>query len=182
VSEDFTWQPESPSRRASSIRVAVVLACAGIGIVAGSYYPIKMVIAEFDRASLPRVSPRGNLPSPTAGEATRESSTPVAEMAPPPPAEREQRPPEESGQFVLLNPGSVEQSRPPEQPASKPSAEPPPLDQSVMRRQHPVQGARSGDRNVLVVVRRSGPPYDTKILRGRIENGRLIVNVQTGAA
>jgi hypothetical protein len=41
-----------------------------------------------------------------------------------------------------------------------------------------VQGAQSDDRNVLVVVRRSGPPYDTKILRGRIENGRLIVNAR----
>jgi len=40
VPEDFTWQPESPSRRALSIRVAVVLACAWIGIIAGSYYPI----------------------------------------------------------------------------------------------------------------------------------------------
>ena len=47
-----------------------------------------------------------------------------------------------------------------------------------MRRQHLVYGTRSGDRNVLVVVRRSGPPYDTKFLRGRIENGRLIVNAR----
>jgi hypothetical protein len=29
---------------------------------------------------------------------------------------------------------------------------------------------------VLVVVRRRGPPYDTKMLRGRIQNGQLIVH------
>jgi hypothetical protein len=29
---------------------------------------------------------------------------------------------------------------------------------------------------VLVVVRRRGPPYDTKVLSGRIQNGHLIVN------
>jgi hypothetical protein len=31
---------------------------------------------------------------------------------------------------------------------------------------------------VLVVVRRRGPPYDTKILQGRIRDGRLIVNAR----
>jgi hypothetical protein len=82
------------------------------------------------------------------------------EHAPPPPsAEAKQRRPEVSGRFILLNPGSAE--LPPEQTESRPSAEPPPPDQSVMRRQRPMQGARRGDRSVLVVVRRSGPPYDT---------------------
>jgi hypothetical protein len=174
MSEDFTWEPESPSPRALSIRVAVVLACAGMGIIAGSYYPITMVMTAFERASLPRVSPRGNLPSPTAQQTTRESFTPVAKVATPPSTE-----PNEAKRLVLPNPGSAEQSRSPEEKtASMLSAEPPPLDQSVMRRQHPVQGVQSGYRNVLVVVRRSGPPYDTKILRGRIENGRLIVNAR----
>jgi hypothetical protein len=175
MSEDFTWQPEPPYRRAFSIRVAMVLACAGIGIIAGSYYPITMVMTAFERANLPGVSSRGNLPSPTA----RETFTPFAEVVPSLSTDPMEAQPEVSGRVVLLNPGSAEESRSPEeQPASRPSAEPPPLDQSVMRRQHPVQGARSGDRNVLVVVRRSGPPYDIKILRGRIQNGRLIVNAR----
>jgi len=179
VSEDFTWQPESPSRRALSIRVAVVLACAWIGIIAGSYYPITIVMTAFERASLPRVSLRANLSSPPMRETTRESFTPVAEVVPPLSTESKEAQPEVSGRLVLLNPGSAEQSRSPEeQPASRSSAEPPPIDQSVMRRQRLMYGTRSGDRNVLVVVRRSGPPYDTKVLRGRIENGRLIVNAR----
>ena len=180
MSEEFTWQPQSPSRRAFSIRVATVLACAGIGIIAGSYYPITMVMTAFERANLPGVSSRGNLPSPTVQETTaRESFAPVAEVVPPLSTDPMKAQPEVSGRLVLLNPGSAEQSRSPEeQPASRPSAEPSPLDQSVMRRQHAVEGARSGDRNVRVVVRRFGPPYDIKILRGRIQNGRLIVNAR----
>lgn len=35
-----------------------------------------------------------------------------------------------------------------------------------------------GDRNVLVVVRRRGPPYDTKILHGRIRGGQLTVDAR----
>ena len=36
------------------------------------------------------------------------------------------------------------------------------------------RGTRS--RNVLVVVRRVVPPYDTKVLRGRMQDGHLIVD------
>ena len=150
MSDDFTWQPESPSRRALRIRVAVVLACAGIGITAGSYYPIKMLVTAFERASLPRVSARGNLPSPTAMDATRESFTPVAEMAPPPSTEAKQRPPEVSGRPVLLNPGSAEQSPPPEQPESRPSAEPPPLEVAGDERVMQCKGAATGPGRRLI--------------------------------
>jgi KaiC/GvpD/RAD55 family RecA-like ATPase len=45
-------------------------------------------------------------------------------------------------------------------------------------RQQPVQSATNGDRNVLVVVRRREAPYDTKVLHGRIRDGRLIVNAR----
>src|SRR5262249_42899411 len=141
VSEDFTWQRESPSRRALSIRVAVVLACAWIGIIAGSYYPITILMTAFERASLPRVSFRGN--PPPMRETTGESFTPVAGVVPPLSTESKEAQPQVSGRLVLLNPGSAEQSRSPEeQPASRSSAEPPSIDQSVMRRQQLVYGTR----------------------------------------
>ena len=109
MSEDFTWQPQSPSRRAFSIRVAMVLACAGFGIIAGSYYPITMVMTAFVRANLPGVSSRGNLTSPTTQETFRERFTPAAEVVPPLSTDRMQAQPEVSGRLVLLNPGSADQ-------------------------------------------------------------------------
>src|SRR5262250_3440790 len=74
------------------------------------YYPITMVMTAFERANLPGVSSRGNLPSPTAQETTtRESFTPVAEVVPPLSTDPMKAQPEVSGRLVLLNPGSAEQ-------------------------------------------------------------------------
>jgi hypothetical protein len=54
MSDDFTWKPESPSQRNSlNLRLAIVLACAWLGVVVGSFYPIKLVVTAFERASQP---------------------------------------------------------------------------------------------------------------------------------
>jgi hypothetical protein len=169
VSEDFAWHPGTPARRRHvGVRVAVVLACAGLGIAAGSYYPLRAVLTAFERANLPRVSDV-DLSSKATQRAQGESLAPVPGVSPKP------APPVAGGQIVLLNPGSAEP--PPardEQSASMPSAGRGTIDQRVTL----LQPLSRGDRNVLVVVRRRGPPYDTKVLRGRIQNGQLIVNAR----
>ena len=170
VSEDFAWHPGTAARRRHvGVRVPVVLACAGLGIAAGSYYPLRAVLTAFERANLPRVLANVDLSSKATQRAQGESLAPVPEVSPKP------APPVAGGQIVLLNPGSAEP--PPardEQPASTPFAGRGALDQRVTLR----QSLSRGDRNVLVVVRRRGPPYDTKVLRGRIQNGQLIENAR----
>src|SRR5262249_1500823 len=42
----------------------------------------------------------------------------------------------------------------------------------------PSRAAELRDRKGFVAARRVGPPYDTKVLRGRIREGRLIINSQ----
>jgi hypothetical protein len=67
----------------------------------------------------------------------------------------------------ILNPGtaSSETSDPP-RPVAELAA--PKVDQPAVHKDR--------DRRVLVVIRRVGPPYDTKVLRGRIQGGRLVVD------
>ena len=145
-----------------SLRLAVVLVCAGLGVVAGSFYPIKLVVTAFERASQPVQARKENLASSTAQEGNRE---PLA-LAPGKPA-----PSSTETKLVLLNPGSAEPARvPEEQPAT--------TERSGPEKKQPVARARNTERNVLVVVRRRGPPYDTKVLQGRIRDGRLIVNAR----
>jgi hypothetical protein len=174
VSDDFTWKPESPSQRNSlNLRLAIVLACAWLGVVAGSFYPIKLVVTAFERASQPLQARKENPPSSTAQAGNREPLALEPGKPSPPPTEIKQAP-EANTRLVLLNPGSAEPARAPQvRPAATPPAE-----RSDPEKQQPVARARNTDRNVLVVVRRRGPPYDTKILQGRIRDGRLIVNAR----
>ena len=171
MSDDFTWKPECSRRRSSmSLRLAVVLACAGLGVAAGSFYPIKLVVTAFDRASQPRQASKENLlPSPVQ-EGNRE---PLAVAGHPLPASTDTKvaAPQADSQSILLNPGSAE-------PEGAPQVPPAANERSSPQREQPVVRARNTDRNVLVVVRRRGPPYDTKVLPGRIRDGRLIVNAR----
>jgi len=152
-----------------SVCVAVVLGCAGVGIALGSYYPIKSVITA--AATLPRVASKANVSAQSGWDDNRTyfKSTPEASALP-------SAQPKQDRQMVLLNPGTAE---PPaaaeEQPKRAPSREAPNVDQNALPRQQPQARGPRGDRNVLVVVRRRAPPYDTKVLRGRIRNGELIV-------
>jgi hypothetical protein len=172
MSDDFTWRPEYSSRPNSmSLRLAVVLFCAGLGVVAGSFYPIKLVVTAFERASQPVQARKENLASSTAQEGNRE---PLA-LAPGKPApastETKQAAPQTDSRLVLLNPGSAEPARAPQEPPAT-------TERSSPEKNQPVARARNTDRNVAVVVRRRGPPYDTKVLQGRIRDGRLIVNAR----
>jgi hypothetical protein len=177
VSDDFTWQPDPASRRLS-VRVAIVLFFAGLGVVAGSLYPIKLVITAFERASLPRVSARGNETAPAAQEITRATFSTTAEEGQRTSAEPREAPSQAGGRIVLLNPGSAEPIAPNEPPTRTASAERLGSGESNTKVRPPAHNIKPGERNVLVVVRRRGPPYDTKILRGRIRDGQLIVNAR----
>jgi hypothetical protein len=177
VSDQFTWKPAtSPPGTSSSLRVAVVVACAAIGIVAGSLYPIKKLIAAIERATPPRLTGTGN-PAATAVQEPR-LVVPQVEAADPVPPQAQGGRPEAAPRVVLLNRVSDEPKVTPK--ASAPMA----LSKNRSAapshnpdRQHTSANAR-GDRNVLVVVRRRGPPYDTKILQGRIRGGKLIVDAR----
>jgi hypothetical protein len=176
VSDDFTWQQDPSARRRSAIRVGVVVACAGVGIAAGSYYPIKSVVTAFQRAHPQRVATQETLPAHQEQDSSRTRFMPAA--AAPPPVPTEPNPPlqESAGRADFFNPGTV---APPAAQDAKPTRSPstahPNVDQKPTR-QPVTRGLRAGDRNVLVVVRRRSPPYDTKVLRGRIQNGQLIVH------
>ena len=177
MSEDFTWQPDLSARRRSAIRVAVVLACASVGIAAGSYYPLKTVITAFQRANPPRVAAKENLPAHPAQDGSRASFTPAADAPPLASIEPNHALQESAARVVLLNPGSVAPPAAEEaQSRRAPSSDGPNVDQKATPRRPLAKGVRAGDRSVLVVVRRRGPPYDTKVLSGRIQNGHLIVN------
>jgi hypothetical protein len=160
--------------------VAIVLVFAGLGVVAGSLYPIKLVITAFQRASQAAQAKKETVPSSTAQEAIR---APLA-LAPAKPAsastEITQPAPEAETRFVLLNPGSAEPATAPQeqQPVVTTPTERLSPAKRLVSRQQPVQSATNGDLNVLVVVRRRGPPYDTRVLHGRIRDGRLIVNAR----
>ena len=174
MSDDFTWKPEPASRR-QTIRVAVVLAFAGLGVVAGSLYPIKLVISAFERATPPRAVVRGNATPPAAQDAATASFSQATDKAQPVTTQPTEAPSQAGGRMVLLNPGSAAAITPEEPTAKAPSGR---LwtGESNTKRQPSPPIVKSGDRNVLVVVRRRGPPYDTKVLSGRIRDGRLIVD------
>jgi hypothetical protein len=170
VSYNFTWQADSASRRVS-LRVGVVLACAALGILAGSIYPITQVMRAIERASLPRPATKATLPDAQVGD--REALALAPGDSPPKSTEMKQEP-EAGGRVTLLNPGSAE---PPVAPQNQPATASP-ADRPGPEKQPLVPRARNADRKVLVVVRRRGPPYDTKVLQGRMRDGRLIVNAR----
>jgi hypothetical protein len=80
---------------------------------------------------------------------------------------------------AVLNPATAEEPRP-KPTVTHPSNQSPSLaTRSAVARERTHSATRadgSRQRKVLVVVRRVGAPYDTKVLRGRIRDGRLIVD------
>jgi len=76
---------------------------------------------------------------------------------------------------TVLNPGSAESITEEEPTAQAMAAR---LGPDDARRSPPALRTKDTERNVLVVVRRRGPPYDTKVMRGRIRDGQLIVNAR----
>jgi hypothetical protein len=121
VSDDFTWQQDPSARRRSAIRVGVVVACAGVGIAAGSYYPIKSVVTAFQRAHPQRVATQETLPAHQEQDSSRTRFMPAA--AAPPPVPTEPNPPlqEAAGRADFFNPGTV---APPAAQDAKPTRSP----------------------------------------------------------
>jgi hypothetical protein len=177
VSDDFAWRPAtSPRATSPRLRVTVVLACAGVGLVAGSLHPINKLITAFEPASHPHVTAKANLAASAVQDGRREVVVPQAEASAQESLRLRGASSGEAPRVVLLNPGSAERKAVPETPLrNAPSVPRSAALSHNLSRQHRAFNAR-GDRNVLVVVRRRGPPYDTKILQGRIREGRLIVN------
>ena len=78
MSEDFTWQVAATSRHTpNSLRVAIVLACAGVGIIVGC-----LVMTAIDRASLPRVTAKGSMTSTPVQDPSGEMSPKLARVEP----------------------------------------------------------------------------------------------------
>jgi hypothetical protein len=166
--DEFEWRPRR-AKGTSSVPLAVFILAASVatGAVLSWFLPVEKLIVAVERNGVP--------PSPAEpiSVAAAPSETPVTAPSPAPQ-------PEPSPQVVVINPGTARAAAP-----DAPSAGPPEKGLAPLRRNSiamwkptPAPSARhrnTNDRPVLVVVRRKGPPYDTKILRGRINNGRLTV-------
>jgi hypothetical protein len=167
--DEFEWRPRRTKGK-SSLPLAVFILAASIatGAALSWFLPIQKIVVAVERNGVP--------PSPAEPitVAAAPSQSPATAPSPAPQ-------PEPSPQVVVINPGTARAAA-----SDAPSAGPPekglaprPGNSIAMWKPAPPPSARhrnTNDRPVLVVVRRKGPPYDTKILRGRISNGRLSVD------
>jgi hypothetical protein len=105
VSDDFAWKPAtSPRVTSPRLRVTVVLACAGVGLVAGSLHPINKLITAFERASLPRVTAKANSAASAVQDGRREVVVPQAEASAQESLRLQGASSGEAPRVVLLNP------------------------------------------------------------------------------
>jgi hypothetical protein len=171
--DDFEWHGEAPKRRVGPVALMCIVAgCAAAGMALSHFQTLEKVVSAFERNGVPPQEPAPPAQAAVSPERATVASTqaPIATTAmPEPPSSAAPKP-------VLINPGTVEEERP--APAASATdltneEKPPPRQRNADRRS---QHHTSSDRTVLVVVRRVGPPFDTKVLRGRISNGRLIVD------
>jgi len=169
---EFEWRPGAPRRKLSALwAVPVLAACAAAGAGLSWFLPIEKLIVAIERNGVP-------LPT---GTASAPGELPPMSAAAPSVSPRLEPPPE----VVVINSGTAKPAdlgEPMSAPARAETAPQRPANaiagQSAPKTA-PLPSARHRDtteRRVLVVVRRKGPPYDTKVLRGRISNGRLIVD------
>jgi hypothetical protein len=167
--DDFEWHGEAPKRRVGPVALMCIVAgCAAAGMALSHFQTLEKVVSAFERNGVPPQEPAPPAQAAVSPERATVASTqaPIATTAMPQPL------PSAAPKPVLINPGTVEEERPAPA-ASAPVLTPAPPQRNAERRS---QHHTSSDRNVLVVVRRVGPPFDTRVLRGRISNGRLIVN------
>jgi hypothetical protein len=163
---DFEWRPR-PAKGKSAIPLAGFILAASVAAVGALswFVPIEKIVVAIERNGV-----QSSTAEPTS-VAAAPSETPATAPSPPPP------PP----QVVVINRGTARAAAP-EMPSVGPpekAVAPRPGNSIAMWKSAPPPSARHRDtsaRPVLVVVRRKGPPYDTKILRGRITNGRLTVD------
>ena len=170
MSEEFTWRPDASSRRIWSLRGAIVLVCAGLGIVVGIFYPLRMVMTPAERTSLPRISDANSASSEPSPNVDTEFLLPLSGVVP---TVHPGDSPETAARVTLLNPGTADPKAGEE--VLRPEAISGAASHPKLRGHSP---AARRNRNVLVVVRRRGPPYDTKVLHGHIRDGRLFVDAR----
>ena len=175
-SDGFTWKPDPVSRR-QSVRVAVGFAFAWMSVAACSLYPLKLVISTFERAIPTRIAESRTFPTQQAGAVYFSKARENIQLATAKLVGASYLPSAKGDHPMRLNPGSTVAITP-----HKPAASTPyrrlGVGMSKPKRQHTTPNLQSGERRVLVVVRRRGPPYNTKILRARIRDGRLIVDLR----
>jgi hypothetical protein len=155
--EEFSWQPAGGNRGAlwGLVALVVIAPSALAGFTLGNRFPFSSLVEAIES--------NGVQPQIAASRATPANPSYILEFPIPGP----QVPAPQVVAPVVLNPGAADSSPEPakteplERTATKETAQP---------------GAAQRDRRVLVVVRRVGAPYDTKVLRGRIQGGRLVVD------
>jgi hypothetical protein len=167
--DGFEWRPRSAKGKGAVPLAGLILA---VSVAAGGalswLLPIEKIAVAIERNGVP------SSPAEPTSVAAASSEFPAAAPSPAPQ-------PEPSPQVVVINRGTARAAAP-DAPSADPSEKglaPRPGNSIAMWRPAPQPSARhrnTNDRPVLVVVRRKGPPYDTKILRGRISNGRLTVD------
>jgi hypothetical protein len=171
--DDFEWRGEATKRRLGAAAwLCIVAGFAAAGMALNHSQTLEKVVSAFERNGVPSQEPAPQATAAASPERVASAST----AAPTPPAATAEPPAAATPKPVLINPGTVEEERPAlaaGAPDLANEARPAPRQRSVEGRSRQLT---SSDRNVLVVIRRVGPPFDTKVLRGRISNGRLIVD------
>jgi hypothetical protein len=173
---EFEWRPGAPRRKRSALlAVPVLAACAAAGAGLSWLLPIERLVVAIERNGVPLP------PAEPTGMASAPVELPPISATAPSVSPQPERPP----QVVVINSGTaraVDLDEPMSAPARAEVEQRRPVTaiagQSAPRTTVPpsARHRNSSERRVLVVVRRTGPPYDTKILRGRMSNGRLIVD------
>jgi hypothetical protein len=141
MAEDFSWQPAVGSLW-SLIALVVVASSALAGFALGNRFPLSSLVEAIES--------NGVQPQPATSHAAPANPSPILEFPIPSPAPQAIFP-------VVLNPGAAESSPEP--------AKTEPLEREAAKETAKPRVAQR-DRRVLLVVRRVGAPYDTKVLRG----------------
>ena len=173
--DEFEWRPR-PTKSKSGIALAGLILAASVsaGGALSWLLPIEKIVVAIERNGLPSSNGVPSSPAEPTSVAAAPSEIPAAAPSPAPQSKS-------SPQVVVINRGTARAAAPDAPSASSPEKglAPLPRNSVAMWKPAPPPSARhrnTSDRPVLVVVRRKGPPYDTKILRGRISNGRLTVD------
>jgi hypothetical protein len=178
--DEFEWRPGRPKRNSGPVvAVAMLAACAGAAL--SWVLPIEKLVVAIERNGVP---PPPHSESTDIATAPSGATAPNGLLAPPVAAPSGTAQPEQAPKVVVINPGTARAAAP-EMPNPRLQGakvmQPPPGSIAGLAEPKPAlppsaRHRNTSDRPVLVVVRRKGPPYDTKVLRGRISNGRLIVD------
>jgi hypothetical protein len=160
MSDDFNWQPAQGRCGFATVVAVVIGLSALVGFALGNRFPLTSLVEAIERNGVRPVQRDATAAASGQHANTIEDFDIPGPKLPAPPAPVAP---------VILNSGTAE-------PAPKPVETQPVPEGTVPKERSRVQPAQSRDRRVLVVVRRVGPPYDTKVLRGRIQGGRLVLD------